>query len=153
MKKTNQLMITSFLALMISCAELKDTIPWDKLAKEIEHQLTEQILEKWYPVCLDTLQGGYLSNLSPAFVPLERQDKMIVSQSRHLWVTSMVAKRTGIQEYVQYAHHGYPFLQKMWDTRYGGFFQNVDRSGHPERISASKTAYGNAFAIYGLSAY
>jgi mannobiose 2-epimerase len=38
----------------------------------------------------------------------------------------------------------------MWDEEYGGFFQNVNRRGDP--LDSTKTAYGNAFAIYGLSA-
>lgn len=153
MRKLNLLMILSLLVPLISCEEYDSAIPWDKLAKEIDHQLTVNILEKWYPACIDTLQGGYYSNLDPEFKPMSRQSKMIVSQSRHLWTTSMVASRKGDPQYLQYAHQGFPFLQKMWDTRYGGFFQNVDRSGRPERIGGSKTAYGNAFAIYGLSAY
>src|SRR5690606_3623715 len=42
----------------------------------------------------------------------------------------------------------------MWDKTYGGFYQTVDRSGKvlPDE-NAQKTAYGNAFAIYGLAAY
>src|SRR6476620_11638283 len=39
----------------------------------------------------------------------------------------------------------------MWDKEYGGFYNLVTRDGTPKSII--KDAYGNAFGIYGLSAY
>ncbi|MBC8006136.1 MAG: AGE family epimerase/isomerase, partial [Verrucomicrobia bacterium] len=60
--------------------------------------------------------------------------------------------------YLQIARHGVQFLKdKMWDKQLGGFYTLVDQkgnvigSGNQGRIM--KEAYGNAFAIYGLSAY
>ncbi|MGL6267831.1 MAG: AGE family epimerase/isomerase, partial [Chitinophagaceae bacterium] len=81
------------------------------------------------------------------------QDKMIVTQARHLWTTSVIAKNFNNHTYMGYARHGLAFVKKMWDSTYGGFFQDVDRSGKPLHLNDKKTAYGNAFAIYGLSAY
>src|SRR5688500_13270499 len=42
----------------------------------------------------------------------------------------------------------------MWDKVHGGFYQLVNRQGNvlPD-TTAEKTAYGNAFGIYGLAAY
>jgi mannobiose 2-epimerase len=153
MKKADILLVFFSLLIMLACGQKKDPVPWEEITADIERELNVNILDKWYPACLDTLYGGYLSNMSPQFVPSDRQNKMIVSQSRHLWTTSMVAKSDARMDYLKYASQGYPFLQKMWDTTYGGFFQTVDRSGKPIRINGFKTAYGNAFAIYGLSAY
>ena len=153
MKKIYFFLLIFSSLLVLSCAQKMQPIHWEQIAGDIEQELNVNILDKWYPACIDTIEGGYLSNMSPQFAPLERQNKMIVSQSRHLWTTSMVAKNNPEKGYLKYANHGFPFLQKMWDTTYGGFFQTVDRSGDPVRISGSKTAYGNAFAIYGLSAY
>lgn len=136
-----------------SCVDKPEpaSVNWKLIKEEIEKELNDNILEKWYPLIIDAETGGYLSNLSASFEPLERQEKMIVTQSRHMWTTSMVAKRKVDNTYLEYAAHGLPFLQKMWDDVYGGFYQNVDRDGNPE--DSVKTAYGNAFAIYGLSAY
>ena len=153
MNKINLLLIILNLILVFSCGQRKDPIPWEDITKDIEQELNVNILDKWYPACIDTIAGGYLSNMSPRLEPTKRQNKMIVSQSRHLWTTSMVARNNPEKDYLKYARHGFPFLQKMWDTTFGGFFQTVDRSGKPVRINGSKTAYGNAFAIYGLSAY
>ena len=129
----------------------RDHIDWDAIQNDLEMELNRNILEKWYPVILDQEQGGYLSNLSESFEPMEKQEKMIVTQARHLWTTSMVARKNNDNDYLQYAAHGFPFLMKMWDATHGGFYQNVDRGGNP--LDGAKTAYGNAFAIYGLSAY
>jgi mannobiose 2-epimerase len=129
----------------------KKAINWSELSVEFNKELNDNILSKWYPLIVDNVEGGYLSSLSSDFKPLENQNKMIVTQARHMWTTAMVAKRQSDETYLQYAAHGLPFLQKMWDNEFGGFYQNVDRSGNP--IDTIKTAYGNAFAIYGLSAY
>ena len=141
------------LSVLHSCVQKNETasIDWEALKNEIEKELNQNILDRWYPVILDQEYGGYLSNLTNAFVPMEKQDKMIVTQARHMWTTAMVARKRNNETYLQYAAHGFPFLLKMWDTMYGGFYQNVDRAGIP--LDGSKSAYGNAFAIYGLSAY
>lgn len=153
MYRTHFLTFFSAITLFIGCHEkLPETpINWGDLAAEIKYELNANILDRWYPIIIDTAAGGYLSNLSSAFVPSEKQDKMIVTQSRHMWTTAMVAKSESNATYLKYAAHGLPFLQKMWDSEFGGFYQNVDRSGIA--LDESKTAYGNAFAIYGLSAY
>jgi mannobiose 2-epimerase len=43
----------------------------------------------------------------------------------------------------------------MWDKKYGGFYMILDRRGKIVRYSYAdtKSAYGNAFALYALSAY
>jgi mannobiose 2-epimerase len=153
MNKTTILSLLIVLALGISCTQKQqnETFAWDQIAEDIEAELNNNILDKWYPLIIDTVYGGYLSNLSASFVPSEKQDKMIVTQGRHMWTTAMVAKRRSDDVYKRYSAHGLPFLQKMWDAEYGGFYQNVDWTGNP--LDAVKTAYGNAFAIYGLSAY
>lgn len=155
MKKSCFSLLLTCLFLAFSCEQKEEnrTIDWDALEKEIEYELWTNIMYSWYPTILDTVNGGYLSNVSVDFTPLEDQDKMIVTQARHVWSTSMVAKVDNNNVYLDYAGHGFPFLQRMWDEEFGGFYQEVDCSGKPRNENALKTAYGNAFAIYGLSAY
>ena len=142
------------LLLLFACRQQPvEKTDWQKIANEIETELNSNILDSWYPACIDTAYGGYMSNFDSQFEPMEQQEKMIVTQARQLWATSQVAMRTGSSDYLSYAAHGLPFLQKMWDDTYGGFYQNVDRSGVPLDSTEVKTAYGNSFAIYGLSAY
>jgi mannobiose 2-epimerase len=59
-----------------------------------------------------------------------------------------------IAYYKSDAKQGFEFLKNvMWDKKYGGFYQLVDRKGNPKGNDSSKTAYGNAFGIYALAAY
>lgn len=126
------------------------------LADEIEHSIRTELLNKWYPANLDTVHGGYLSSFTFDFKPTGDQDKMIVSQARHVWTTAKAFMAYPESKYfLEASSHGVDFLKHvMWDKTYGGFYQLVDRQGHvlPD-ADAEKTAYGNAFGIYGLAAY
>jgi mannobiose 2-epimerase len=127
-----------------------------KLADEIEHSIHHQLLNKWYPAAVDKEYGGFLSNFTYDFQPEEKQEKMIVSQSRHIWTASKAAVYyPEKKEYLKIAAHGFQFLSdKMWDKEFGGFFTLTDQSGKVlDTGLEAKTAYGNAFAIYGLAAY
>lgn len=125
-----------------------------EIERRIELELTHNILEVWYPACIDLTYGGYLSEFSPEFEATDHQDKMIVTQSRHMWTNSKAYERYDNPEYLDYARHGFDFLsKKMWDNEFGGFYTLVDQSGNPKNLEEGKNAYGNAFGIYGLSAY
>lgn len=110
------------------------------------------LLDEYYPRNIDTIYGGYLSTFTYDFKPTGEQDKMIVTQARHTWSTAKAAMFYKDTAYISMSRHGFYFLRdKMWDKEYGGFYNLVKRDGTPK--SAIKEAYGNAFAIYGLSAY
>jgi mannobiose 2-epimerase len=80
---------------------------------------------------------------------------MIVTQARHTWTNAKAALRyPDVAHYKKSAHHGYKFLRDvMWDSTYGGFYWLVERDGTPVKDDTIKTAYGNAFGIYALTAY
>lgn len=112
----------------------------------------------WYPLCIDTVYGGYYSDANYKWELEGRQAKMIVTQARHVWSNSngsIYYKET--EPFFSYARHGFEFLKDvMWDKEYGGFYDIVTREGKPVSSAygpAGKTAYGNGFAIYGLSTY
>lgn len=126
------------------------------MAEEIEHSAKSGLLDKWYPHAMDTLHGGFLSAFTFDFKPAENQNKMIVSQARHVWTTAKAAMAYPDQSYfLKASAHGAKFLKDvMWDEIYGGFHTLVDRQGNViSGPNEEKTAYGNAFGIYGLAAY
>jgi mannobiose 2-epimerase len=143
--------------LLISCPSSENIkTQRAQLADEIEHSLRHELLNKWYPHALDTVYGGYLSTFTFDFRPTGEQNKMIVSQARHVWTTAKASMGYPDVDYYRNASaHGVDFLRNvMWDKTYGGFHTLVDRQGNV--ISApdeEKTAYGNAFGIYALAAY
>jgi len=126
------------------------------VARQMENSIQTELLNKWYPKSMDTTYGGFISTYTYDFKPIGKQDKFIVTQSRHIWTT---AKASALYPektyYLECAGNGYRFLRdKMWDKTYGGFYNLVTRDG--KNISnplSPKDAYGNAFAIYALAAY
>ena len=124
----------------------------DSIALQMQYAAKQELLDKYYPRDIDTLDGGYLSTFTYDFQPSGTQDKMIVTQARHIWSTANAAMFYKDTSYIGMSRHGFYFLRdKMWDKDYGGFYNLVARDGTVK--STIKEAYGNAFAIYGLSAY
>lgn len=124
------------------------------LAKEFSYSIRAELLDKWYPQCLDTVYGGFLSAFTYDFKPTGEQDKMIVTQARHTWTNAKASQRYPlVAHYKAGARHGFQYLRDVfWDDTYGGFYTLVSRKGEPKGEEI-KTAYGNAFGIYALAAY
>jgi len=139
-----------------SCQQRQEIHDRIQLASVIEKHMRTEVLDKWYPMAIDEEYGGFLSTFTYDFKPEGPQDKMIVTQARHTWSN---AKATELYPDVVYyatgARHGFHFLRDvMWDKVNGGFRTLVDREGKPKSTyPEEKTAYGNAFGIYGLAAY
>ena len=62
-----------------------------RLAAEMDKSIRTELLNKWYPRSVDSLYGGFLSTFTYDFQPTGPQDKMIVSQSRHVWSSAIAA--------------------------------------------------------------
>ncbi len=146
--KLKFLIATLFVATIVSA----QTTNLDSIESQMRYAAKQGLLDEYYPRNIDTLYGGYLSTFSFDFKPVGEQDKMIVTQSRNVWSTAKAAIFYHDTSYISMSRHGFYFLRdKMWDKQYGGFYILVARDGTPKSII--KEAYGNAFAIYGLSAY
>lgn len=125
----------------------------ESIAASLEKVMKENMISRWYPPALDSVDGGYLSTFDKELKPKGDHDKMIVAQSRHLWINSKASLFYESADYLQYARHGFQFLKnKMWDAEYGGFHWLVDKKGNFKN-NGDKTAYGNAFGLYATSAY
>lgn len=143
-----------------SIQEKKTNVSDEKVRNELSESLNKQLLDIWYPKTIDSIYGGFLSDFDYKWDMKGPQNKMIVTQSRHIWTCSTVAEFYPEKKdyYLKIASHGIQFLKdKMWDPKLGGFFSLVDREGNVLKMGKTdrimKDAYGNAFAIYGLAAY
>ncbi|MCF8262492.1 MAG: AGE family epimerase/isomerase [Melioribacteraceae bacterium] len=127
-----------------------------KLIEELRNELKINLLGNWYPLCLDYKYGGYFSNISRNWEITSEQEKMIVTQARHIWTCAKASKFLGVKNFADFAEHGFKFLEeKMWDHDFGGFFQIRNHDGELSEVEGlmnEKRMYGNAFAIYGLAA-
>jgi cellobiose epimerase len=130
----------------------------DTILAEVDSILNQQ-LDLWYPRVVDQEHGGYLSRYDYRWEPEGAQEKMIVTQARHIWTLAKVAEEDPARrdDYLAYARHGFDFLRdRMWDREFGGFYTDVTREGvviPAQNGQINKGLYGNAFAIYGLAAY
>jgi mannobiose 2-epimerase len=131
----------------------------DVLAGDLTYALQQNLLDAWYPRAVDSLGGGFLSRFDYRWQPVGDQQKMVVTQARHVWTTAQAAQffPDDASAYRAAATHGLAFLRdRMWDPEHGGFYWLVTRDGtpipeHDGRLV--KQAYGNAFGIYALAAY
>ena len=145
------------LLMVMSCSQNppKDAPP--PLKEEITNVLQGDVVNLWYPLVIDTEYGGFLSDFDYKWDPDGPQDKMIVSQARHVWTLSKLAQWYPDESYAEYATHGVKFLKNvMWDQEFGGFHSLVKQDGQSVsnvQWGGHKTAYGNSFGIYGLAAY
>jgi cellobiose epimerase len=127
------------------------------IADEMLFALDNNLLQKWYPLAIDKECGGYFTNIAYDWVLEPDQDKMIVTQARHVWATAKIAGfLDNAAEYVKYSHQGFQFLKDaMWDVKYGGFYQIRNRGGGFTMFQGwrnEKRTYGNAFGLYSLAA-
>lgn len=84
-------LLISQLARDTSRAETPQAIPQadrKMICTEMEHVLDTE-LKSWYPLCIDTVYGGYYSDINSRWELEGRQEKMIVTQARHVWSTAM----------------------------------------------------------------
>jgi len=146
-----------FFPWMVSSCEQNKTVPKrasEELLPQIESSL-DTLVDVWYPRTVDSVNGGFWSDFDYKWDKKGKQDKMIVSQARHVWTASELALFYGDKNYWDIAAHGYRFLRdKMWDSENGGFYTLLGIDGDSLKVlSTGKSAYGNSFAIYGLANY
>jgi len=125
-----------------------------ELVATLDSSLQNYILKQWYPRSIDSVEGGYFTEFKKDWEKSKDQPKMIVTQSRLIWTSSQAALFYHDTSYIKYARHGVAFLKsKMWEKKYGGFSTYYIKEGKFNFNGNGKESYGNAFAIYGLSAY
>ncbi|MFC2125999.1 AGE family epimerase/isomerase [Bacteroidota bacterium] len=156
-KKTGLFIASGFIIFLIlnSC-----TIPdrnTDRSIPEYENILEQHMLKAWYPRCVDTVYGGYYSdfdadwNLRPT-----NQQKLLVTQTRHVWSSSKAWSYFRDSIYTTAAMQGMDFLRShMYDEIHGGFFmlRNRDGSAPDNSYRNEKRTYGMAFVINATTAY
>jgi len=160
-KKHNKVrccLVLTFAIPLLICSKLPAAKDRAELASSaiprLEKVLLENIASFWYPKSLDRVNGGYTINFGPKGEAKGPGTKMIVTQARNVWFFARLARAGyGGKEYIEAAEHGYRFLkEKMWDSKNGGFYWEVDAAGS-EKLKPRKHLYGQSFALYAISEY
>jgi len=143
---------------LLSAAALAQSAPdfatYGKLADEADAQLRKNILDVWFPRCLDEQRGGFDAEFSRDWKKGNDRVAFIVFQSRMTWISATVAQRRPElrEQYLKYARHGLDFFRtRMTDREQGGMFWEVGADGTPT-MQGQKHAYGISFGFYAAAA-
>lgn len=124
----------------------------DYLEKRLAKELYDNILPFWIDNTVDNENGGFLGQIFNDLSVEENAPKGLILNARILWTFSKAYNISKIKDYLDMATRAYEYLiDKFRDQEYGGFVWSVDYKGDFE--DDKKRAYGQGFAIYGLSEY
>lgn len=120
--------------------------------KQIESELTGNILPFWIQHTVDHENGGFYGALTNDLQVCNEVERSAVLCARILWTFSAAYQQFPRPEYLQMAHRAYEYLLGAFqDGLHGGFYWSVDKTDRP--VNDRKQTYAQAFAIYGLSEY
>lgn len=122
------------------------------LKKELQDELTENILPFWLHHAVDHVRGGFLGHIDFHGNPVPDANKGAILNARILWTFSASGRVLGEPAYLEAADRAFEyFIGNFLDTEQGGVFWELDFEGRP--VNTKKQIYALAFAIYGLSEY
>ena len=120
--------------------------------KQVEAELTGNILPFWMDHPVDKVNGGFYGALTNDLTIHNDVPHSAILCARILWTFSTAYRTYQLPEYLSTAQWAYDYLTRVfWDQDYGGVYWSVDLQGNP--VLDRKHHYAQAFAIYGLSEY
>src|SRR5688572_2407613 len=91
MKAIKKIVIAVLLMVTVAVSAQNKT-ERSQLADEIDRSIRTELLNKWYPHNIDSFYGGFLTTFTYNFLPTGAQDKMIVTQARHVWSNALASR-------------------------------------------------------------
>jgi mannobiose 2-epimerase len=124
------------------------TVQRERMAAEMEAALQRHVVDVWFPRCVDTAAGGFLSSFDRRWRAERQQQRLLEFQARQTRVAAALAQAYPEQSHwADYASTGFTYLRDvMWDHTHGGWFCRVARDGTP-LADATKHAHSSAYAV------
>ena len=120
--------------------------------RQLESELTGNILPFWMNHMVDKVNGGFYGALTNDLQILNEVPRSAILCARTLWTYATAYRKLGGEEYLSMARWAYEYLTHTFlDPEYGGVYWQVDSKGKP--VADRKHHYAQAFAIYGFSEY
>lgn len=118
------------------------------LAQEMEDVLNRHVLDAWFPVCIDTENGGFHQSFDRSWRRLPDSGRMLEFQARHTRSLAQLSEAFPAEgKWREFALHGFRYLRDvMWDADHGGWYWLVGPGGEP-REAATKHAHSGAYAV------
>ena len=122
------------------------------LKREVEEELTRNILPFWMDKMTDNVNGGFYGRITGTDELVPEAEKGAVLNARILWTFSAAYRVLHREEYLATATRAKRYLiDHFYDKEYGGVYWSLDYKGRP--LDTKKQIYALGFAIYGLSEY
>ncbi|HHV58907.1 MAG TPA: hypothetical protein GXX49_01145 [Clostridiaceae bacterium] len=116
------------------------------------HLALNELIPYWYKNAPDKEYGGFYTNLSRIWEPLEPWSKYPAMISRHVFGFSVAYLLSGEDKYIDIAREGVDFLlEHAWDNLYGGWFDLLQRDGKP--LETTKSIPLQLYTNVGLTMY
>lgn len=124
----------------------------NKMRKEMEEELTADILPFWINKMTDKINGGFYGRITGTGILIPEAEKGAILNARILWTFSSAYRVLKNDEYLAVATRAKRvIIDDFYDKEYGGIFWSLDYKGKP--LETKKQIYALGFAIYGLSEY
>ncbi len=121
------------------------------IKEELKKQL-EDIIQYWMQYSQDELHGGFWGSINNQNQPVFGAPKGLVLNARILWTFSKTTRYMQDEKMLAISHRAFQYiLDHFHDKDFGGVFWSVDEKGN--LLEGRKQIYGQAFCIYGMSAY
>jgi cellobiose epimerase len=125
---------------------------FEKLRKEFENELTDNILNYWIKKVYDPRRKTFYGVIDQNEKPDPDAALGVVMITRILWTFSAAYRHYPTAIYKKMADEAWNILTELfWDDKNGGVYWTVFPSGQPE--NDSKQIYAQAFALYAMSEY
>ena len=126
-----------------------------QLADEIEASLWKDLINPWFPACVDA-KGGFWQVYDSQWNRKPSHSRGVVFQSRMTWVAATMATLEGPrqEEFKSIARHGSDYVSALFiEPITGAVRWKIDKNDAPrEEGSLEGHTYGASFAIFALAA-
>ena len=129
-----------------------NVLEMEKLLKEFENELTDNILNYWVKEVYDPQRKMFYGRVTNDGKKFPEAPLSAVFTTRIMWTFSAAWRYFPTAIYKKMADEAFRILQEsFWDPVNGGIYWSVSPDGKP--IDTKKQFYAEAFFIYALSEY
>lgn len=122
------------------------------MIEEVRRSLWRDVLDHWFPRCLSPI-GGFHQHFGRNWSREGGDDRFLVFQARMTWTCASIAAANDGGPFADHVRRGLAMLERMTHRPTGAFYWEIDAEGRPRgNYARGARVYGQAFAIYGLSA-
>lgn len=124
----------------------------DDLVAPIQESLRRDVIDVWFPRCVDRLRGGYNCDFDRRWRHRGPQYRLLEFQARQMRTAARLALAFPEEgRFADFALHGLRYLRDMmWDHRHGGWYALMAADGTP-LAGGTKHAHGTAYAAQGCA--